>query len=381
MKGMGCMRLSAILPAYRVEKYLERCVNSLLGQLNNEDEIIIVDDGSPDRSGQIAESLAAMDARIHVLHKENGGLASARNHGLAKAAGDFVTFVDSDDYVSDDYVQVIRQHADSGLDILGFGYIGIQNSQRTGVVLSRMPEGLYLERAIKEQIVPRAICKSGIFGRGDLIFTAWVYAYRRSFLLENNLSFRSEREIIHEDYLFNIQALLKAKSLFILHHPLYCYDKRAGSLSTRYHPDVYKTKQMLFRCYEEALQAAGLLAMMRRPMNGFWILSIYDCIFHAAWKYSPLTLKEQREKIKEYLQDNRLQTAIREYPGHDLTLAGKWIVFLMRKRMAFALCIGYQAFEKWKSMKNAMIWRQKEYPAAMVAKRVDKRVDRRYVQN
>lgn len=99
--------ISIIVPVYRVEKFLDRCVKSLVGQTYENIEIILVDDGSPDKSGSMCDAWAERDPRIKVLHKENGGLSDARNRGVETAGGEYISFVDSDDYVSPDYVEYL----------------------------------------------------------------------------------------------------------------------------------------------------------------------------------------------------------------------------------------------------------------------------------
>lgn len=103
-------QISVIVPVYKVEKYLGRCVESILTQTFEDFELILVDDGSTDRSGEICDEYAAKDDRIRVIHKQNGGVSSARNAGLDAAQGEFVAFVDSDDYVEPDYLQVLCNH-------------------------------------------------------------------------------------------------------------------------------------------------------------------------------------------------------------------------------------------------------------------------------
>ena len=99
--------VSVIIPVYNVEKFLDRCVRSVLAQTYNNLEIILVDDGSPDRSGEMCDSLAKEDSRIVVFHKQNGGVSDARNYGTTHAKGEYITFVDSDDYVAPNYVEYL----------------------------------------------------------------------------------------------------------------------------------------------------------------------------------------------------------------------------------------------------------------------------------
>lgn len=96
--------ISVVVPVYNVENYIEKCVNSLMNQTYKNIEIILVDDGSPDRSSTIIDGLAKMDQRIHVIHQKNKGVSAARNAGLERSTGDYIMFVDGDDWVDSDYV-------------------------------------------------------------------------------------------------------------------------------------------------------------------------------------------------------------------------------------------------------------------------------------
>ena len=104
--------VSVIVPIYNVEKYLERSVRSILKQSYDNLEVILVDDGSPDNCGNICDALAKEDKRIRVIHKENGGLSDARNAGLDIATGDYIVFVDSDDHISPDFIDILMKEVD-----------------------------------------------------------------------------------------------------------------------------------------------------------------------------------------------------------------------------------------------------------------------------
>ena len=99
--------ISIIVPVYNVQDYLDRCVKSIVGQTYTDTEIILVDDGSTDNSGNMCDKWAERDQRIKVIHKENGGLSSARNAGIDKANGDYISFIDSDDYIEDSMMQTL----------------------------------------------------------------------------------------------------------------------------------------------------------------------------------------------------------------------------------------------------------------------------------
>ena len=111
---MSNILLSVVIPVYNVEKYLQQCVDSIINQLTDECEIILVDDGSPDGSGEICDRYANKDSRINVIHQQNGGLAAARNTGLDYARGEYVAFVDSDDYLDGHCIAKILSWISSG---------------------------------------------------------------------------------------------------------------------------------------------------------------------------------------------------------------------------------------------------------------------------
>lgn len=104
--------ISIIVPVYNIEKYLQRCIESILAQKFVDFELLLIDDGSKDKSGDICDNFALKDKRIKVFHKENGGVSSARNLGIAKAQGEWITFIDSDDWVSEDYLSSFSTDCD-----------------------------------------------------------------------------------------------------------------------------------------------------------------------------------------------------------------------------------------------------------------------------
>ena len=119
-------KISIIVPVYKVEQYLPKCIDSILAQTFQNWELLLIDDGSPDNSGNICDEYAHKDSRIRVFHKKNGGVSSARNLGLDYAEGDYVMFVDSDDWISNDCLQVcLDEIKKDKLDALQFGFISV----------------------------------------------------------------------------------------------------------------------------------------------------------------------------------------------------------------------------------------------------------------
>ena len=105
MRGDFVPKISVIVPAYNVEKYLDRCIKSILDQKFDDFEVLLIDDGAQDSTSQICDKYATLDSRVKTYHKENGGLSDARNYGLDRMSGEYVTFIDSDDYIADNMLE------------------------------------------------------------------------------------------------------------------------------------------------------------------------------------------------------------------------------------------------------------------------------------
>lgn len=128
--------LSIIIPVYNSIKYLNRCIESVLAQKYRNIEIILVDDGSTDNSGILCEAYAMLDSRIHVFHKENGGPVSAKKYGVLHSNGDFIGYVDSDDYIDQDYYErLVNAQKSSGADIVCCGYKNIVGGRQGDCIL------------------------------------------------------------------------------------------------------------------------------------------------------------------------------------------------------------------------------------------------------
>ena len=191
--------ISVIVPVYKVEKYLHRCIDSVLAQTFTDFELILVDDGSPDNCGKICEEYAEKDERIHVIHKENGGLSSARNAGLDIATGDYIVFIDSDDYVENCLLQLVAEkliQSPEALVSYGFYFENEVNNRQKEYKIN-----------LSEIISLRTNRDHASFICNELTdyqipWNAWSMIYNREIIENNNLRFADNKEIFAEDLFF-----------------------------------------------------------------------------------------------------------------------------------------------------------------------------------
>lgn len=201
-------QISVIVPVYNVEQYLSRCIDSVLAQTFTDFELLLIDDGSKDNSGIICDEYAGKDKRIRVFHKENGGVSSARNLGLDVACCEWITFIDSDDYVEDNFLEELFQSTNSDLKIGGYTTFGEKASKEN-----------YKTSVINKDKI--GICLSKCLN--DYIFRVpWAKLFRLSIINNSRLRFDSRMKI-GEDTIFVQQYLCFCKSLSFINTTSYNY--------------------------------------------------------------------------------------------------------------------------------------------------------------
>ncbi len=290
---------SLILPCYNVAAYVERCVHSILSQREKDYEIILVDDGSTDATPTICDALAAEYPSIRVLHKENGGLASARNAGMRAAVGEYIWFIDSDDWIEPEALTVLTRACSDGVsDLVKF------NHYRVGTEKKCVP-GLAAPGVYKEPDQLEKLRQMAFGSAGKYVLSAWSHVYRSVFLRQHQLAFVSERVICSEDYLFNLQALLHAESVCVLDDALYCYALRAGSLTQTYKPDIARRYTELYRLLKHSYHQMDAIERYGALIDRFyvWHLIIGTCFQHEYRIHQERkTLSQARKNVREIMQ-------------------------------------------------------------------------------
>lgn len=318
---------SIILPVYNVEKYVERCVKSILAQSFSDYEIILVDDGSTDSSGEKCDMLSRQHAAISTIHKENGGLASARNAGIDRARGTYLWFVDSDDWIEPGALEKLHAPAAAEApDMIKFDYIRVEDTAQ--VIHSNAQPGIYRNKALEK------LRNQAFLTGGKYVLSACTHIYRREFIVKNQLSFVSERLVGSEDYLFNLEALAKVQCICVISDTLYNYEQRMGSLTQRYKKNLPQRYGELYSRLRERYEALGVLAQYESGISAFyvWHLLRGTCIPNAYYTTEEHSLCAGRKEIRAFLSSETFRQAYR---------------FLDKKRFSRKKRLHLQAM-KWK---------------------------------
>lgn len=286
------MKVSIIIPVYKVEEYLPQCVDSILNQTYRDMEIILVDDDSPDNSGKICDQYAQKDERIQVIHKPNGGLSDARNAGLRQATGKYVMFVDSDDFWMDNkglqkLVDIVTKQPQ--LDFIGFNcsyYYPLKEIYSQWVYYSEK-----ITNAGNRDSLVVELVRSGTFP-----MSACLKLIRREYLIKYQLYFK--KGLISEDIPWFIELLDKAENYKFVNLYLYAYRQdRQGSITNGFTEKAFNDLFGIVKHELEVLPDRSFKEQTKVALKSF--LAYEFCILLSQLRY--FTGNKRKEKRKDLL--------------------------------------------------------------------------------
>lgn len=294
--------VSFIIPVYNVENFLSQCIESIVNQTIPSWELILVDNGSTDSSGAICDEYTKQDDRITVVHQENKGPASARNIGLKKAVGEWIAFIDSDDWIETDYIEKLSQYMNKDCEIIFFAY-DIVTEHGKKVVLdkhAKVAEISQFEMRVleKQSIDTGAGNEHTVVGkyRGQV----WSKLYRKQFLLDNDLYAR-ENLMRSQDVMFNLEVYGKAKKGMFVPEVLYHYRKLHNSLC---HSFNERQTEFLTAFVEEMgkyLRETGKIEEYSQEYKLRAVIAMANCCFlnycHPENKKSYFVRRQEYEKM------------------------------------------------------------------------------------
>ncbi len=253
-------KLSIIIPIYNVEKYLDKCVQSAISQTLQDIEIILIDDESPDNCPQLCDEYARQDSRIKVVHKKNGGLGFARNSGLEVATGEYVTFLDSDDFVDlYTYEHLYNLALKNSLDAIYYKYTRFTKEDE--VVPSQPNNDItkYCDEDVKELMLDIIASEPDAKVDHKIQCSSCTAMYRMDIIKENNVRFHSERELISEDLIFNLDFLKYANKVALNNSAYYHYRVTPTSLTSTIRIDRIEKHSKLYNFIINNLFNWGIL--------------------------------------------------------------------------------------------------------------------------
>lgn len=326
---MTIVKVSIVVPVYNVEKYLDRCIQSLINQTLKEIEIILVDDGSPDNCPKMCDEYAQKDNRIKVIHKRNAGLGYARNSGLEIATGEYVAFVDSDDYVDTTMYEILYKEASLyDLDYVSCSHYYVKNKPQP--VNIQYNKDLYfsspqdINNVIGDMVSTLPTCKiERLYS-----MSVWHGVYRNRIIQENHISFVSEREYLSEDIPFQVDFFQYCNKIKFLTKPLYFYCFNTNSLTHNFKIQKYDCLKNL---YNLLYFKGSYINNIKLRVNRFLICYIKMLICNCVESYN-ISYKNKYKFIRQIINDNLWKDF--KYPYKTLILSKRIFQYLINIRQS-----------------------------------------------
>lgn len=349
-------KFSIVVPVYKVEQFLPKCIESLTHQTLRDIEIILVDDGSPDQCGHICDQYAQEDARIQVIHKVNGGVSAARNDGLEKATGEYIIFCDSDDWMEKDACEKLYNKAvstDSDIVIANV-YEAYPDRNKMAKFYAQeftTDDPAFIKKMIQADFYrtycPMPDASGPAFGYGG----PWNKAVRVSMLRENNIKFDLRVKGIFDDILYTAHILAVAKRVSYIKDCVYYYRQIATSITASYKANTLEINRAIFQSWQEFMTAYDANGDFLKPYYANVVRRLAQSL--PVYFFSEKAAKPKKKMIaelKQVLSQEPYNTAAKLVDEKKLTKYHQVIAVLMRMKSAYGIWLLYSSKETAKKL-------------------------------
>ena len=323
-------KISIVVAIYNIEKYIRRCIDSLINQTYKNIEIILVDDGSTDECGKICDNYKSDDERVIVIHKENQGLGEARNTGIENAHGKYICFIDGDDYVDINYISdtyKIAEEENAEIVLCGYKFLNKKN-----VLKSFIPESeklVFKNEEIQEILLPDLVDNTYPQYTKNIIMTAWSALFSLETIKRCGWKFVSERKIISEDVYSLLKLYANINTVAICKNAYYYYCENSTSLTHIYREDRYiKVKQF----YKETFKLVESLNYNENVKVK--LVYTYISFSIAALKMiASADINNKYKKCKNILLDEDLIEAVNTTYDNEDKISKKFLFFWIKHKV------------------------------------------------
>ena len=332
-------RISIVVPIYKAETVLAKCVNSVLTQTFADWELLLIDDGSPDDSGALCDGYASRDSRVRVFHKPNGGVSSARNLGMEEARGDYILFIDADDWVEPTACEVLLGALEgAGADTAGCAHWNIQPGGQRWAEPGALPAGVYGREAIRRGIADRLLGQR--LGRPGEVLNGfiWRFLFSRQLIAQHKLRFEGA---YLEDELFLMEYFCLAERLVMVDEALYYYLQNPASVTRNYLPDYMDTFRRFLTAKQAVAERYGLAGDDPQWRASTCWAGLLIAVGNEFAPGNPAPLGEKRRRVAAFTRQPDMAEAIRTLRPQGLGRNKQLVADLMRRRWFGLLSLLY----------------------------------------
>ena len=341
--------VTVVVPVYKTEKYLGRCVASIINQTHSNLEIILVDDGSPDNCPQMCDEWAQKDNRIRVIHKENQGLGMARNTGIDNANGEYICFFDSDDYIAPETIDLAYTLArTTSADSVIFGLTSVDAQGRTEEKYVPWTEKImYCGAEVQQILLPEMVAPDPETGIScGLPLSACCELISMEVIERASWRFVSEREIVSEDMYSIIALYAHIQKAVILPKALYYYCENQASISRTYRPDRYEKNKVFYQKLLELCRRNGYNEKVLFRCSDVFVNSVIAAMKQEVAHHERRTAVK---RLKTMINDDLLQKVLWDKKKDKVNLKKRILFWAIRNRcymQCYALLAAKNAAKK-----------------------------------
>lgn len=329
-------KISVIVPVYNSERYLSRCLNSLLSGREQDLEILLIDDGSTDRSGLLCDEYAASDPRVRVIHQENGGVSAARNRGIREAVGEYLSFVDSDDHVDPGFYRRLLDGAERGCDVVMCDAVK-ESGRQEALFTQDIRPGFYDRAALTAEYFPKLIMQNTL--TYPPATSNWLLLIRRELILKHRLSYPLGIRI-SEDLYFGAAVMYHAQSFtYLKGEALYRYEAgNADSASKKADPALWPGYERLLTLLWETFGGAEEYDFSTQLSHAALFFALHTIGQTAAY---PLTAAEKHRITDRVVTSRFLREAMSSVSSLAVPTKLLWQTKLLGSRPTARLLTDY----------------------------------------
>lgn len=323
--------VSVVIPIYNVERYLDCCITSVVQQTYRNLEILLINDGSPDKCPAMCDAWAARDSRIRVIHKQNAGLGMARNTGIEHATGEYICFFDSDDYISPETIEkalALAQREQADVVIFGITNVDIEGNP-ISTLIPQTEKPVFTSPEVQQVLLPDML-DSGLASQKNkgLHFSSCGCLYAMQLIQKLNWRFVSERENISEDTFSLILLYRYIERAAILPEPFYHYRTNSSSLTRSYRVDRFEKCKLFYRDTTRLALDLGYDEVVQQRISGLFCSFIISVLKQSV--FSDLPPRKQLAQIRRIIRDATVQSALRQLTQHYTSKPKTLLYALMR---------------------------------------------------
>lgn len=347
-EGVSKVVLSIIVPVYNVEKYLDRCITSLLNQDINQYEIILIDDGSTDSSGKICDKWAKFNSFIRVIHTKNTGVANARNIGIEASQGEYLAYVDSDDYVKDGaFKKILTVLDETNADVCYFGYSDVFYDKKE-VQLTPIPQKLeysgkstydFAKDIIGNKPESTSFMFSGV--------SSWSGVTKKELIDKYKISFPSNMKAMNEDMFYNLSVSLHSEKIVIIPERLYYYCHNDNdSLTLSYREDRFETTKNTYNILlEQFSDYIKIDEDIYLRIKRLFMTNVVACLKQ---EY----IYKKANNIKEICNDSTVISVVNSYPIDKMSIKQKLLFTAVKHRSYLGIVFLFSLKKLGKYIRN-----------------------------